>query len=122
MQLTTLLDRAKERTGSDQLTAKALKVTAQRLSDYRHGREPCPWKKQAQLCQVAELSAGEAWDHMREVAGAVARKTATATSALALLFVGSLAGGAVLSAARDGLRSATMYKPRTTKQLSTAAT
>jgi len=71
MQIGDLLDAAKAHTGSDANTARALHVSPQRLSDYRTGREKCPWKKQLDLCRLAKLGAGETVRHMEELAGNV---------------------------------------------------
>lgn len=114
MQVKELIERAKERTGSDVLTAQALGVSAQRLSDYKHGREPCPLRKQAALCEIAALSASDAWEHMKVATGADKPKRRASTSARALAFAGSLVSVAALNAALFGGRSlatATMYRP-----------
>lgn len=71
MQLALLLDLAKNATGSDANTAGALSVSQARISDYRHGREKCPWKKQLRLCQIAGLTPAETLRHMEELAGNV---------------------------------------------------
>lgn len=51
----TLLDKAKEITSSDYKTAKALGVTSQTLSDWRHGRRPVPPEDIALLAAVAGM-------------------------------------------------------------------
>lgn len=53
-----LLDRAKEKTGSDYATAKQLGATRHMVSNWRHGKS-CPIEKQAQIAEIAGLSAIE---------------------------------------------------------------
>jgi len=55
-----LLDRAKEKTGSDYQTAKRLEVTPQRISDWRKGRQRIPHGEVVLLAQIAGLEP-EAW-------------------------------------------------------------
>ncbi len=88
MQVATLLDRAKNHTGSDGLTAKALGVSANRVSDWRTRQRPCPAEVQDKLCVLGCLSDAEIAAHVVERAG-MSRKATTAASVLA--FIGSLA-------------------------------
>ena len=55
-----LLDKAKEQTGSDYATAKALEVSRQRISDWRNGHQSCSPEDVAQLAGLAGLEA-EKW-------------------------------------------------------------
>lgn len=67
---------------------------------------------QARLCQLAELGAGEAWEHMREIAGAVPKIAAATTVAFGLALGGLLAIGAAPGAEHATALSsaATMYQ------------
>lgn len=85
MQVGSLLDRAKVATSSDAATARELGVSSQRISDWRNGRVSCPLHVQIKLCSIGQLSTAEAWEHMREVAGVVGKKTAQATTAAVVL-------------------------------------
>jgi len=60
LQVSQLLDEAKKVTGSDGKTAAELLVTAQRISDWRNGRQPMPAADVALAAQVAGLEP-EAW-------------------------------------------------------------
>jgi len=55
-----LLDAAREKTGSDYKTAKALGVTPQRLSDWRHGRQAAQPEDHALLAALAGNNPTEA--------------------------------------------------------------
>ncbi len=57
--LDELLDRAKKETGSDLKTAEILSVSRQAVSDWRHGRKPCPPADQALIAHIAGLSADD---------------------------------------------------------------
>ncbi len=108
MQVAELLDRAKGRTGSDGLTAKALGATPQRLSQWRHGSRPCPAEVQDRLCVLGELTDAEIAGHVIERAGLARKKT---TAGFAAGFAGSLATGVAAYAEHLGraLESAAMY-------------
>jgi hypothetical protein len=67
LEITRLLDEAKKVTGSDGKTATELFVTAQRVSDWRKGRQPVPAADVAILADIAGLEA-EAWLARAEVA------------------------------------------------------
>lgn len=54
-----LLDRAKKATGSDYKTAKALEVTPQRVSDWRHERQPIPVADVVLMAELAGLQPEE---------------------------------------------------------------
>lgn len=107
MQVPALLDRAKKHTGSDSLTARALGVSAQRVSDWRHGTRPMPAEVQDKACALACLSDAEIAAHVFERAG-VTRPRWTSVASVAG-FVGSLGTGVALFVAHFG--SATMYRP-----------
>lgn len=95
MQIDYLLDRAKTVTGSDAETARRIGVGPNHLSDFRHGREKCPWKKHLALCDVAGLSPSETVQHMQDVAGIATGKLAAGVvgfSLLAVLGVADTAG------------------------------
>jgi len=53
-----LLDKAKEKTGSDYATAKQMGVPRRNVSNWRNGK-PCPIDKQAVMAELAGLSAIE---------------------------------------------------------------
>jgi hypothetical protein len=55
MQVAELLDRAKSHTGSDGATGRAVGVSPQRVSDWRHKREPMPMRVVIQLCEIAQF-------------------------------------------------------------------
>lgn len=76
MQVAELLDRAKDHTGSDALTAKALGVSATRLSEWRHGHRPTPAEVQDRLLLLAEATDEEIVAHISERAG-IQRKKST---------------------------------------------
>jgi len=103
MQLGNLLDRAKVHTGRDAETAKRLGVSPARLSEWRNGHRPCPLEVQARICEIAELSAGEAWDHVRELAAVPPKKSRVAsTAAIVALFAGLLGIGGAPRVAHAG--------------------
>ncbi|MBB4225601.1 hypothetical protein [Variovorax guangxiensis] len=52
-----LIDKAKEISGSDYKLAKLTGHTPQQISDWRHGRKPCPPEDQALIAGVAGLNA-----------------------------------------------------------------
>lgn len=54
--LDELLNRAKKETGSDTKLAAFLDVKKQAISDWRHGRKPCPPADQALIAYAAGLS------------------------------------------------------------------
>lgn len=56
----TLIDKAKEKTGSDYRTAKLLGISCQRISDMRHGRTAVQPEDLALLASLAGMDA-EAW-------------------------------------------------------------
>lgn len=55
-----LLDAAAKQTGSDYRTAKALGVTPQRVSDWRHGRQNAQPEDHALVALLAKLNPEEA--------------------------------------------------------------
>lgn len=57
--LDELLDRAKKETGSDTKLAAYLGVSRQTVSDWRHGRKPCPAADQALAAYAAGMSADD---------------------------------------------------------------
>jgi hypothetical protein len=111
MDVKTLIDRAAEHVGSVSAVARALDRAPSAVFAWRAGTRPCPIEVQAKLCQLAELSAGEAWDHIKDQSGAVVRKIAAATTVIALTFGGLLGIAAAPSAAHATGRDllATMY-------------
>lgn len=54
--LNMLIDKAKEISGSDYKLAKMTGHTPQQISDWRHGRKPCPPEDQALIAGVAGLN------------------------------------------------------------------
>lgn len=101
MQLQELFDRAKAETGSDTATAKKLGVSQSRLSDWRHGRIPCPISAQVDLCGIAGLSEAEAmlhvWEVAREKSGKYLRAGAFGAVALIAFMAAGSAPRAVLA-------------------------
>lgn len=59
-QLHELLDMASKVVGSDYKLAQVLEVSRGQVSDWRHGRKPCPPADMALMASVAGLDA-EAW-------------------------------------------------------------
>lgn len=59
-ELNLLIDKAKSIAGSDYALAKLLEVTPQTVSNWRHGRKPCPAADVALLAGIAGLDA-TAW-------------------------------------------------------------
>ena len=57
--LPQLLDKAKEKAGSDYKIAKMLHTTPQTVSNWRHGRKTCPAADVALLAAVAGLDPAE---------------------------------------------------------------
>ena len=55
--LTQLLDKAKEVTGSDYATAKALDISRAHVSQWRSGKHSCTPEDVAQLAEIAGLEA-----------------------------------------------------------------
>lgn len=55
--LTQLLDKAREKTGSDYATAKALGITRGYISQWRNGSSQCSPEDVAQLAEIAGLEA-----------------------------------------------------------------
>jgi DNA-binding transcriptional regulator YdaS (Cro superfamily) len=68
MQVAELLDRAKLRTGSDGATARAVGVSAQRISDWRHKRQPIPARIVLQIGELAEFTPEDMVRAMKAVA------------------------------------------------------
>lgn len=60
MQLRELIEKAAERAGSHKALADALKVTPQRVSEWKAGGRPCPLEAQAQIAEAAGEDA-KAW-------------------------------------------------------------
>ena len=119
-----LLDAAREVTGSDYKTAKALEITSQRISDWRKGRSPMPVADVVLLADLAGLRADE-WaaraivekyegtakgDKLYRALGkaSLAIGAAIASSGASAHQIFSLKGGAVLEAVQSVLH--TMYK------------
>jgi len=59
--LTQLLDRAKDKAGSDYKLAKLLKVGRATVSQWRSGKRTCPVADQVLMAEIAGLDA-EAWN------------------------------------------------------------
>lgn len=57
--LDQLIDRASEKAGSDYALAKMLDTTRQNVSNWRHGRKPCPAGDQVLMAEIAGLKAEE---------------------------------------------------------------
>lgn len=55
MQAPELIEAAKKATGSDAATAKALGVTYQEVSNWRHGRRTCPPDMRARMAAMCGL-------------------------------------------------------------------
>lgn len=55
MQAPELIETAKKATGSDAATAKALGVTYQEVSNWRHGRRTCPPDMRARMAAMCGL-------------------------------------------------------------------
>lgn len=120
--LETLLNAAQAATGSDYKTAKALGITPQRLSDWRHGRQTPQPEDHALLAQIAGL------DPMEAMARAVLFKHADTpkgerllsalgkglqvTGGAAILLISLSAGFLAPSEARAAVRTSitTMYR------------
>jgi hypothetical protein len=109
--LDELLDRAKKETGSDTKLAAFLDVKKQAVSDWRHGRKPCPPADQALLAYIAGLSADD-WaaralisqhegTEKGELLKQALKKALQATGAAMLS--GSANAAQVINAAHDGL-------------------
>lgn len=65
--LDQLLDRAKEKTGSDYATAKQIETSRQAVSKWRHGSATCPAGDVALLAEIAGLVA-EDWANRAVIA------------------------------------------------------
>ncbi|HEY4065615.1 MAG TPA: hypothetical protein VGM74_01860 [Burkholderiaceae bacterium] len=64
MQVKTLIEKATNSTGSQAALARALGVTAPKLSNWKAGDLPCPIETQAEMCELARLPEEEAKDHI----------------------------------------------------------
>lgn len=80
-----LIQTAADRAGSHRALAKMLEVTPQRLNDWKAGRLPCPLHRQAQVAELAGVSAKE-W-----VWGQICRQLGRSTTAVLLTLATSLA-------------------------------
>ncbi len=110
MQVAELLDRAKVHTGSDKGTADALDVRFQRVSNWRHGREPCPITVQAKVCALAGMTEGEQMRYVWEVVRArMGKPIGEALGGVA--WIASTVAVFAQLAASLGSSSAAMYKP-----------
>lgn len=106
MHVFTLIDRAKSETGSDAATARALGVHPPKVSDWRHGRVPCPATVQDKLCILACLNDAEIAAHVAERAGMKRKPRTTFITASVAAFAGSLATAIALFVAPDTNRTA----------------
>lgn len=115
--LTALLDRAKEKTGSDYKTAKLLGITPQQVSDMRHGRLNAQPEDHALIAAVAGLDAEEALvravlekhankpkgERLLSALGNVLRRTGEAVTLLLFASVGLATSPGTAEAALAGL-------------------
>jgi len=107
--LIELIDRASKNAGNDTRLAQELEVPKQTVSNWRHGRKPCPPADQALMANIAGLDA-EAWgaralinQHAGTTKGAkleAALKKALLVTGAAMLSSGAQAAP-VISAAYD---------------------
>lgn len=67
MELQKLIDHASSIAGSDYRLAKSIGVSRQAISDWKHGRKPCPIETRAELAGIAGFDAlGEVVEAMLE--------------------------------------------------------
>lgn len=92
MTLADLITAAAQAAGSQNDLADALGVKAQRLSDWKHGRIPCPITTQARIAEIAGEDPKEwVWQCVCHQLG---RVTVAALSALAVTLAALSAPGA----------------------------
>lgn len=94
MDLPQLIDQAAAKVGSHTELAKRLKVTPQRLSEWKHNRRPCPLETQGLIAEAAGEDPG-AWQcrqTLRQV-GRIAAAVLLSVAATLAAWHAPVAGG-----------------------------
>lgn len=102
MQLRELIELAASRAGSHKALADALKVTPQRVSEWKAGGRPCPLEVQAHIAALAgEDARAWVWKEVQRRLG----KSALTLGAAAMLVCGliGVAPRAALAGERDNV-------------------